>query len=59
MIPRDEWDDEWDAMTHTNFEYRYEIRQLRERCILYWQEIEQLREENRKLRADLRQEKEL
>lgn len=52
----DAWDDEWDRMGHTNYEYRMEIRQLRQRCAEYWSEIERLRDENDQLRMYVRQE---
>lgn len=42
-IEFDEWDLEWDRMAHTPAEYQREIKQLRERCILYAREIEALR----------------
>jgi len=56
-IQLDDWDAEWDAMSHTPHEYREEIRQLRQRCCEYWVEIDRLREEKRELLQQLRQEK--
>ena len=57
-IQLDEWDAEWDAISHSPLEYREEIRQLRQRCCEYSLEIQGLREENRQLRQQLRQEQE-
>jgi uncharacterized coiled-coil DUF342 family protein len=45
----DPLDDEWDKMAHTTTEYRFEIRQLRERCWRYAKELEELRERVKRL----------
>lgn len=42
MIPKDEWDEEWDRMTHSPLEYREEVRSLRERITIYLKQIEEL-----------------
>ena len=46
----DEWDAEWDRMTHTSAEYKSEIREMRERIQFYVQRIEELEEEVRQLK---------
>lgn len=49
----DMFDDEWDKMAHTPDEYRREIRQLRESCYKYAQELDELRLVIDSLRVDL------
>ena len=44
-IEHDELDKEWDSRSHTPDEYRREIRELRDRCAKYAQELTELREE--------------
>jgi predicted nucleic acid-binding Zn-ribbon protein len=46
----DEWDQEWDRMTHTSTDYKREIRDMRERIQCYVQRIEELEEEVRQLK---------
>lgn len=41
----DEWDLEWDRMAHTPYEYQQEIKQLRQRCMEYAKQVEQLEKE--------------
>lgn len=43
MIPKDDWDETWDSMSHTSAEYRVEIRDLRNRVTAYMREIEELK----------------
>lgn len=43
MIPKDDWDETWDSMSHTSAEYRLEIRDLRNRVAEYVKEIEELK----------------
>lgn len=43
MIPKDDWDETWDSMSHTSAEYRVEIRDLRNRVTAYIREIEELK----------------
>lgn len=43
MIPKDDWDEAWDSMSHTPAEYRIEIRDLRNRITEYIREIEELK----------------
>jgi predicted nucleic acid-binding Zn-ribbon protein len=50
LYEMDEWDQEWDRMTHTSTEYRIEIREMRERIQFYVQRIEELEEEVRQLK---------
>lgn len=50
----DAWDVEWDRLSHTDFELRYEIRQLRARCWSYAREVRELRDECYRLREQLR-----
>jgi predicted nucleic acid-binding Zn-ribbon protein len=42
MIEKDDWDVEWDRMSHSTFEYQLEIRDLRERIAQYLKQIEDL-----------------
>jgi uncharacterized coiled-coil DUF342 family protein len=46
----DDWDREWDRMSHTISEYRQEIREMRERIRGYVDLIEQLESEVRELK---------
>jgi uncharacterized coiled-coil DUF342 family protein len=46
----DEWEQEWDRMSHTTTEYKAEIRELRERIVWYVSRIETLESEVRELR---------
>ena len=46
----DTWDVEWDRTPHTVSEYKAEIRELRERIVLYVSRIEALESEVRELR---------
>jgi len=46
----DEWEQEWDRMSHTTTEYKAEIRELRERIVWYVSRIEALESEVRELR---------
>ncbi len=36
----DEWEKEWDRISHTTSEYQSEIKELRERILNYVQDIE-------------------
>ena len=38
----DEWEQEWDRMTHTSTEYKREIREMRERIYHYLKRIAEL-----------------
>lgn len=38
--PPGSWQKEWDAMSHTTFEYQQEIRELRDRIKGYLKDIE-------------------
>ena len=49
--PPGSWEREWDARSHSETEYRNEIRELRARVRAYLAEIERLRAENDELRA--------
>lgn len=49
-IEFDEWEQEWDRMSHTTTEYKAEIRELRERIVWYVSRIEALESEVRELR---------
>lgn len=44
-IEHDDLDKDWDARSHTPEEYRREIRDLRDRCIGYTQELDRLRKQ--------------
>lgn len=44
MIPKDDFDEAWDSMSHTPSEYREEIRGLRARILQYVKDIEELRQ---------------
>jgi uncharacterized coiled-coil DUF342 family protein len=46
----DDWDREWDRMSHTISEYQQEIREMRERIRWYVNLIEQLESEVRDLK---------
>jgi uncharacterized coiled-coil DUF342 family protein len=47
----DDWDREWDRMSHTISEYQQEIREMRERIRWYVGRIEELEAEVKQLRA--------
>jgi uncharacterized coiled-coil DUF342 family protein len=47
----DEWEQEWDRMTHTSTEYKREIREMRERIYHYLKRIAELEAEVHELRA--------
>ena len=47
----DEWEQEWDRMTHTSTEYKAEIREMRERIYHYLKRIAELAAEVHELRA--------
>lgn len=49
----DDWEKEWDRMSHTTSEYQREIRELRERIGFYLKEIELLHDEILLLREQL------
>ena len=42
-IEQDDWDREWDSRSHTSDEYRREIRELRQRTLLYSRGMDSLR----------------
>ena len=50
VTEEDDWDREWDRMSHTISEYRQEIREMRERIRWYVNRIEQLESEVRDLK---------
>ena len=47
----DDWDREWDRMSHTISEYQQEIREMRERIRWYVNRIEILEAELKQLKA--------
>lgn len=47
----DDWDREWDRMSHTISEYRQEIREMRERIRWYVSRIEELETEVTQLKS--------
>ena len=47
----DDWDREWDRMTHTSTDYKKEIREMRERIRWYVSRIEELETEVRQLKS--------
>jgi uncharacterized protein (UPF0335 family) len=47
----DDWDSEWDRMTHTSTDYKREIREMRERIRWYVSRIEELETEVRQLKS--------
>ena len=49
-IEFDDLDKDWDARAHTPDEYRQEIRALRERCVVYVQELGSVHAELTELR---------
>jgi len=49
--PPGAWQREWDARSHTETEYRQEIREMRERIRWYVRRIEELEAEVKQLRA--------
>jgi hypothetical protein len=49
--PPGAWQREWDARSHTETEYRQEIREMRERILWYVRRIEELEAEVKQLRA--------
>jgi uncharacterized coiled-coil DUF342 family protein len=50
VTEEDDWDREWDRMSHTISEYQQEIREMRERIRWYVNRIEQLESEVRELK---------
>jgi uncharacterized coiled-coil DUF342 family protein len=50
VTEEDDWDREWDRMSHTISEYQQEIREMRERIRWYVGRIEQLESEVRELK---------
>jgi predicted RNase H-like nuclease (RuvC/YqgF family) len=49
--PPGAWQREWDARSHTETEYRQEIREMRERIQYYVRRIDELETEVKQLRA--------
>ena len=49
--PPGAWQREWDARSHTETEYRHEIREMRERIYHYLKRIAELEQEVKELRA--------
>ena len=47
----DDWDREWDRMSHTISEYQQEIREMRERIRWYVSRIEELETEVKQLKS--------
>jgi uncharacterized coiled-coil DUF342 family protein len=47
----DDWDREWDRMSHTISEYQKEIREMRERIRWYVSRIEELETEVKQLKS--------
>jgi uncharacterized coiled-coil DUF342 family protein len=47
----DDWDREWDRMSHTIPEYQKEIREMRDRIRWYVSRIEELETEVRQLKS--------
>lgn len=47
----DDWEQEWDRMSHTPTEYRQEIHDLRERIQWYVKRINELESEVKQLKA--------
>jgi hypothetical protein len=47
----DDWDCEWDRMTHTSTDYKREIREMRDRIRWYVSRIEELETEVRQLKS--------
>lgn len=50
---KDEWDEEWDRMSHSSEEYRREIRELRDRIFRYVEEIAVLRNKIDLMRGEI------
>ena len=53
ISPPGSYDREWDARSHTETEYRQEIREMRERIQIYLKEIALLQDEILLLREQL------
>jgi len=47
----DDWDREWDRMSHTISEYQQQIREMRERIRWYVSRIEELENEVKQLKS--------
>ena len=52
MIPKDDFDEAWDSMSHTPSEYREEIRSLRARIVQYLKDIEDLHQQLHAVNVD-------
>ena len=52
MIPKDDFDEVWDSMSHTASEYREEIRSLRARIVQYLKDIEDLQQQLHAVNVD-------
>jgi predicted RNase H-like nuclease (RuvC/YqgF family) len=50
--PPGAWQRDWDARSHTETEYRQEIREMRERIKWYVKRIDELESEVRELRSN-------
>lgn len=50
---KDEWDEEWDRMSHSSEDYRREIRELRDRIFRYVEEIAVLRNKIDLMRGEI------
>lgn len=51
--PPGAWQKEWDARSHTDVEYRAEIRDMRDRIAMYLKEIDELKAEIHLLRTTI------
>lgn len=51
--PAGAWQKEWDARSHTDAEFRAEIRELRDRIAMYLKEIDELKAEIHLLRTTM------
>lgn len=49
----DDWEYEWDAMSHTQSEYQREIRELRDRIRSYLSEIQELNKQIESMKEEL------
>lgn len=52
MIPKDDFDEAWDSMSHTPSEYREEVRSLRSRITQYLKDIEELQQQLHAVNVD-------
>jgi predicted RNase H-like nuclease (RuvC/YqgF family) len=50
--PPGAWQRDWDSRSHTETEYRQEIREMRERIKWYMKRIDELESEVRELRSN-------